>query len=63
MTSERTLKVFRTKITYQGETIDFTPPFKRLPISEALTTIGKLDSKKVHDKKFLKTSLFDRQDH
>jgi len=41
------------KITYQGEEIDFTPPFKRLPIAEALTTIGKLDSKQVHDKKFL----------
>lgn len=54
MLGELALKVCGShKITYQGETIDFTPPFKRLPIQEALTTIGKIDAKKVSDAKAL----------
>jgi lysyl-tRNA synthetase class 2 len=31
------------KIEYQGELLDFAPPWKRIPLRESLTTIGGLD--------------------
>ena len=54
-------KLFGThKIKYQETEIDFTPPFKRLPIATALVEIGGLEAAKVHDKNFLAEECYKR---
>jgi len=39
-----------TVIQYQGEDIDFAPPWKRLPLREALVTVGGVDEKVLQDR-------------
>lgn len=41
------------KVEYQGEILDWTPPFKRMTLKEALIKIGKLSRKDVDDKKVM----------
>lgn len=40
-------------ITYQGEQIDFTPPWRRLPLIGSLTTVGGLTEEQARDEAFL----------
>jgi lysyl-tRNA synthetase class 2 len=42
------------KITYQGKEIDFTRPWKRLPLVDSLTTVAGLDAAKIADPDFLR---------
>lgn len=37
-------------VTYQGNTIDFSPPWKRLTLAEAMHDIGGLDMDRQHDR-------------
>ncbi|ROQ92236.1 lysine--tRNA ligase [Desulfosoma caldarium] len=39
----------RLQVTYQGATIDLTPPWRRFRLSEALTEIGQIPPEAVHD--------------
>jgi lysyl-tRNA synthetase class 2 len=43
------------KITYQGQEIDFTPPWRRLPLVESLTTVAGIPAEDVQDPDFLRT--------
>lgn len=38
-----------TKITYQGQEIDFTPPWKKISFCEALVEIGGVPERVIHD--------------
>jgi len=42
-----------TQLSYQGETYDFGPPFKRLSIEQAIVEANKLDKTKIRDVKYL----------
>jgi lysyl-tRNA synthetase class 2 len=42
------------KIVYQGKEISFSPPWKRLPLVESLTTVAGISEKDVHDPEFLR---------
>jgi lysyl-tRNA synthetase class 2 len=37
------------RISYQGETLDFTPPWKRVSLKESLTSVGGFDSEFLQD--------------
>ena len=37
------------RIDYQGEQLDFTPPWKRISLKESLTSIGKFDTEFLND--------------
>ncbi|MFC1657193.1 lysine--tRNA ligase [Candidatus Moduliflexota bacterium] len=43
------------KIVYQGQEVDFTPPWRRLPLVESLTTVGGLGSDEIRDPSFLES--------
>ena len=42
------------KIVYQGQEIDFTPPWRRLPLVESLTTVAGIPENDVQDPEFLR---------
>ena len=41
------------RLTYQGEEIDLTPPWRRLDLRESLTAIGGIPAEVVHDREAL----------
>ncbi len=43
------------RITYQGKEVDFTRPWKRLPLVDSLTTVAGLDAAKIADPDFLRS--------
>jgi len=60
LTEELFLEVARKvtgseKITYQGKEVDFTRPWKRLPLVDSLTTVAGLDAEKIADPDFLRS--------
>ena len=60
LTEELFLEVARKvagsdKITYQGKEVDFTRPWKRLPLVDSLTTVAGLDAEKIADPVFLRS--------
>jgi lysyl-tRNA synthetase class 2 len=59
LTEELFLEVARKvagseRITYQDKEIDFTRPWKRLPLVDSLTTVAGLDAGKIADPDFLR---------
>jgi lysyl-tRNA synthetase class 2 len=40
-------------LTYQGQTIDLTPPWRRLDLRESLTVVGGIPAEVVHDREAL----------
>src|SRR5690242_21882079 len=50
-----------SSITYQGETYDFGPAFKRRSIEQAMAHANKLNSKKLRDVAYLRSVLDQEQ--
>jgi lysyl-tRNA synthetase, class II len=56
MLSELAHSLFKaTRVAYQGETIDFTPPFERITLTEAIARYGRIDPESLASAQALKT--------
>lgn len=50
-------------VTYQGTVLDFTPPWKRIPLRESLTTIAGFDAEFLQDADMIRSFLQNRSVH